>query len=88
MPSLKTLTPVGAGLTTLWSLLGIIASSYGDDLKFTPNVSIEKFQKQQEALKPYDFDAPPQGMFRIIEMAEGFDLIATEDESGHLKLVG
>ena len=63
MPPLKTLTRVVAGLTTLWSLLGIITSSYGDDLKFTPNVPIEKFQNQQEALKPYDLMRLRSGCF-------------------------
>jgi hypothetical protein len=44
-----------------------------EDLPITPNASINEFQIRQEDVKPYDFDAPPQGMFRSITMSEGFD---------------
>jgi hypothetical protein len=44
-----------------------------EDLPITPNPSINDFQIRQEDVKQYDFDAPPQGMFRSITMSEGFD---------------
>ncbi len=47
--------------------------SLAEDLPITPNASTSEFQIRQEDVKPYDFDAPPQGMFRSITMSEGFD---------------
>src|SRR5688500_12115499 len=41
------------------------------------NVPIPEFQNTNEE-KPYNFDAAPQGLFRSIEFAEGF-----EDELGY-----
>jgi hypothetical protein len=43
------------------------------DIKLTPNPSIQEFQNRQEDVKPYDFDAPPEGLVRSIYFAEGFD---------------
>lgn len=49
-------------------------SSLGaEDLPLTRNVPIPDFQKSTESAKPYDFDAPPEGMFRQIVLAEGFE---------------
>ena len=39
----------------------------------TKNLPIPEFQNKQEEVKPYDFNAPPQGMFLSITMAEGFE---------------
>jgi hypothetical protein len=36
-------------------------------------VPISEFQNRTEDVKAYDFDAPPQGMFRSIVMAEDFE---------------
>ena len=43
------------------------------ELPITKNLPIPDFQNRTEDTKPYDFDAPPQGMFRSITMAEGFE---------------
>ena len=56
-----------------------IALSFGvsvcwvDDLPLTRNLPIPEFQNKTEDVKPYDFDAPPQGMFLSITTAEGFE---------------
>jgi hypothetical protein len=44
-----------------------------EDLPIVPNASINDFQLRQEDVKQYDFNAPPQGMFRSITMSEGFE---------------
>jgi hypothetical protein len=44
-----------------------------EDLPIAPNPSINDFQIRQEDVTQYDFDAPPQGMFRSITMSEGFE---------------
>lgn len=54
-----------------WSLIAL--NVFGEDLPLTKNPSIPEFQNRLEDTKPYDFDAPPQGMFRSITLAEGFD---------------
>lgn len=46
---------------------------WAEDLPLTHNVPIPDFQNRTESAKPYDFDAPPEGMFRHIVLAEGFD---------------
>lgn len=43
------------------------------ELPMTKNLPIPEFQNRSEDTKPYDFDAPPQGMFRSITTAEGFE---------------
>ncbi len=59
--------------------LALIAISFGvsvcwaDDLPLTKNLPIPEFQNKTEDVKPYDFDAPPQGMFLSITTAEGFE---------------
>ena len=49
------------------------ATAAGEDLPITPNASINDFQVRQEDVKQYDFNAPPEGMFRSITMSEGFE---------------
>jgi len=44
-----------------------------EELPIYKNPSITDFQNRLEDAKPYDFNAPPQGMFRTITLAEGFD---------------
>lgn len=39
----------------------------------TPNVPIEEFQNRGDTAPSYNFDAPPQGLFRTIQFAEGFE---------------
>jgi hypothetical protein len=46
---------------------------WAEDLPLTRNVPIPDFQNRTESAKPYNFDAPPEGMFRHIVLAEGFD---------------
>lgn len=64
-------------MTKLWSLL--IGFSFGvsfcwaEELPLTKNLPIPEFQNKAEDVKPYDFDAPPQGMFLAITTAEGFE---------------
>ncbi|TKB88534.1 MAG: hypothetical protein E8D41_16205 [Nitrospira sp.] len=43
------------------------------ELPITKNSPIPDFQNRTQDVVPYDFDAPPQGLFRAITMAEGFD---------------
>jgi len=54
-----------------WWLLSSAALS--EELPLTKNPSISDFQNRPQDQKPYDFDAPPEGMFRSITLAEGFD---------------
>ena len=44
-----------------------------EDLPLTKNLPIPEFQNRAQDAKPYDFDAPPEGMFRSITMAEDFE---------------
>lgn len=46
---------------------------WAGDLPITKNLPIPEFQNKPQDVTPYDFDAPPQGMFRSITMAEGFE---------------
>lgn len=55
---------------TSWGWCGLL---YGEDLPILKDSSINDFQNRSEDAKPYDFDAPPQGLFRSITMAEGFE---------------
>lgn len=61
-----------------WRLF-LIACSVGvplcwaEELPLTKNLPIPEFQNKAEDVKPYDFDAPPQGMFLAITTAEGFE---------------
>lgn len=43
------------------------------ELPITKNSSIADFQNRHQDVVPYDFDAPPQGLFRAITTAEGFE---------------
>lgn len=66
------------GMRELGALVCLIVllsgSSVGaEDLPLTRNVPIPDFQNRTESAKPYNFDAPPEGMFRRIVLAEGFD---------------
>jgi hypothetical protein len=44
-----------------------------EELPITKNSSISDFQNRTQDVTPYNFDAPPQGLFRTITTAEGFD---------------
>jgi hypothetical protein len=43
------------------------------ELPITKNSAIPDYQNRSQDVSPYDFDAPPQGLFRTITTAEGFD---------------
>jgi len=58
-----------AGIVMVAALLWSSAAA-GDELPLTENVPMSEFQNRTEDVKAYDFDAPPQGMFRSIAMAE------------------
>jgi hypothetical protein len=57
----------------LVALMADPASVWAGDLPITKNLPIPEFQNKPQDATPYDFDAPPQGMFRAITMAEGFE---------------
>ena len=57
----------------MFSLLSAWSILVAAELPVTKNSSISDFQNRSEDVTPYNFDAPPQGLFRTITMAEGFD---------------
>src|SRR5262249_25659258 len=59
-------------LLGLWSCLWC-SLLLAEELPIVKDSSINDFQNHSEDTKPYDFDAPPQGLFRSITMAEGFE---------------
>ncbi|MCP9438710.1 MAG: hypothetical protein NHB36_02355 [Nitrospira sp.] len=61
-------------------LLSMPSGSRAEELPLTENVPISEFQNRAEDVKGYDFDAPPEGLFRSITTAENF-----EEEIGHLR---
>ncbi len=54
-------------------IVGCLTEAPAEELPLTQNPSITDFQNRAQDARPYDFDAPPQGMFRSITLAEGFD---------------
>lgn len=62
-----------AGATLLFSLACSQLSSWAEELPLTENVPISEFQNRTDDIKAYDFDAPPQGLFRSITVAEDFE---------------
>ncbi|MBX3321152.1 MAG: hypothetical protein KF890_14825 [Nitrospira sp.] len=58
-------------LLSVW--LSCIQVSVAEQPPITENVPMSEFQNRSEEVPTYDFDAPPQGMFRSIVMAEGFE---------------
>ncbi len=57
----------------IWMGLFWGPSGWAEEFKFTPNSSIQEFQNKHEGHHSYDFNAPPQGLFRSIQLAEGFE---------------
>ena len=66
---IMTSTLLQAGFLLITRLLCPTAVT-GEELPLTENVPISEFQNRTEDTKAYDFDAPPQGLFRTITMAE------------------
>ncbi|WP_447978967.1 hypothetical protein [Candidatus Nitrospira bockiana] len=60
-------------LITGSAVLFSVGVAVAEDLQITPNAPIQDFQNRQEDVKPYNFDAPPEGLFREIQLAEGFE---------------
>ena len=60
---------IALGLSSCW-WSGVLSA---EELPILKDSSINDFQNRSEDAKPYDFDAPPQGLFRSITMAEGFE---------------
>jgi hypothetical protein len=54
-------------------ILSVRPVSWAEELPLTENVPISEFQNRTEDTTPYDFDAPPKGMFRSITTAEDFE---------------
>jgi hypothetical protein len=60
----------------LSAFLGVImvtVTGWSEDSPLTRNVPIPESQNRQADVKPYNFDAPPEGLFRAMEVAEGFE---------------
>ncbi len=62
--------PFCAAVTTL----ALVCSGPGlAEETLTRDVPISEFQNKTTDVKPYDFDAPPEGMFRSIQVTTGFE---------------
>jgi hypothetical protein len=72
---LKRLLRLSVGVLVMSSFPpdGLRLASAEDEIKLTPNASIQDFQNRHEDVKPYNFDAPPEGLVRTIQFAESFD---------------
>lgn len=64
--------PQLAGIVMVAALLWSSAAA-GEGLPLTENVPMSEFQNRTKDVTTYDFDAPPQGLFRSIAMAEDFE---------------
>jgi hypothetical protein len=53
--------------------LSVLPGLQAAELPITKNPPIPDFQNRPQDVVPYNFDAPPQGMFLSITTAEGFD---------------
>jgi len=64
---------LSAGLILIALLTAVAPAALAEELPLTRNLPIPEFQNKAQDAKPYNFDAPPEGMFRSITMAEGFE---------------
>jgi hypothetical protein len=60
-------------LAAMAFLLASQSAGYAEEFPLTKNLPISEFQNRAQDAQPYDFDAPPKGLFRSITMAEGFE---------------
>lgn len=65
-------------LFACWVWVGVqpgiaVEPARADETPLTPNAPIDQFQNRTEDSHPYDYDAPPQGMFLQIATAQGID---------------
>ena len=63
----------GAVAAVIVIALSALPTLQAAELPVIKNSPIPDFQNRPQDVVPYDFDAPPQGLFRTITMAEGFD---------------
>jgi hypothetical protein len=63
----------GAISAIIVMVLSALPTLQAAELPITKNSPIADFQNRSQDVAPYDFDAPPQGLFRTITTAEGFD---------------
>ena len=63
----------GAIAAVMAMVLPTLPAVLAAELPMTKNPPVSDFQNRQQDVTPYDFDAPPQGLFRTITTAEGFD---------------
>jgi hypothetical protein len=61
---------IAAVIIIALSVLPVVLAA---ELPITKNPPISDFQNRPQDVTPYNFDAPPQGLFRTITTAEGFD---------------
>jgi hypothetical protein len=61
------------GAITVLVVLSIRPVGWAEELPLTENVPISEFQNRAQDATPYDFNAPPKGMFRSIDTAEDFE---------------
>ena len=63
----------GTIVVILVMALSTLPALQAAELPITKNSPIPDFQNRTQDMVPYDFDAPPQGLFQTITTAEGFD---------------
>jgi hypothetical protein len=63
----------GAVAAVIVIALSALPALQAGELPVIKNSPIPDFQNRPQDVVPYDFDAPPQGLFRTITTAEGFD---------------
>jgi hypothetical protein len=63
----------GAIAVMVLMALLVLPALQAAELPITKNSPIPDFQNRTQDVVPYDFDAPPQGLFQTITTAEGFD---------------
>ena len=63
----------GAIAAVIVIALSALPAFLAAELPITKNSPIPDFQNRPQDVTPYDFDAPPQGLFRTITTTEGFD---------------
>ena len=64
---------IAAVIVIALTALPVLPALLAAELPITKNLPITDFQNGPLDVTPYDFDAPPQGLFRTITTAEGFD---------------
>jgi hypothetical protein len=63
----------GASAAVIVMALSALPALQAAEPPITKNSPIPDFQNRPQDVVPYDFDAPPQGLFRTITTAEGFE---------------